>query len=102
MKKDTTKPKRPNYFQVLRLLWRIAKQHLPKQDLKPGPGPSQKSQSSSHERNLVYFVDLLPMESNLSRLVWGFEECIACGLSELAGARNMGTDFSFVVAFLWS
>jgi transposase len=43
MKKDTTKPKRPNYFQVLSLLWRIAKQHLPKQDRKPGPGRPRKA-----------------------------------------------------------
>src|SRR4030066_2187628 len=42
MKKDTIKPKSPNYRQVPRPLWRIAKQHLPKQERKPGPGRSRK------------------------------------------------------------
>ena len=42
MKKDTTKPKSPNYFRVPRKVWRIAKQHLPNQERKPGPGRSRK------------------------------------------------------------
>ena len=42
MKKDTTKPKSPNYRQVPRSVWRIAKQHLPKQERKPGPGRGRK------------------------------------------------------------
>ena len=42
MKKDTTKPKSPNYRQVPRPLWRIIKQHLPKQVRQPGPGRSRK------------------------------------------------------------
>ncbi len=42
MKKDTIKPKSPNYRQVPRRLWRIAKQHLPKQERKPGPGRNRK------------------------------------------------------------
>ena len=42
MKKDTTKPKSPNYRKVPRCVWRIAKQHLPKQERKPGAGRSRK------------------------------------------------------------
>ena len=42
MKKDTTKPKSPNYHRVPRMVWRIAKQHLPKQERKPGAGRSRK------------------------------------------------------------
>lgn len=42
MKKDTTKPKRLNYRQVPRSVWRISKRHLPKQEHKPGPGRSRK------------------------------------------------------------
>jgi len=43
MKKDTTKAKQVNFFRVPRTLWRIAKQHLPKQKRFPGPGRSRKS-----------------------------------------------------------
>lgn len=42
MKKDTTKPKSPNYRVVPRTVWRIAKQHLPKPGRQPGPGRSRK------------------------------------------------------------
>jgi transposase len=42
MKKNTTKSKSPNYHKVPRPVWRIAKQHLPKQKHKPGPGHSKK------------------------------------------------------------
>lgn len=42
MRKNTTKPKQPNYHQVPRTIWRIAKQHLPNQERRPGPGRSRK------------------------------------------------------------
>jgi len=43
VKKHTTKPKQANFFCVPRPLWRIAKQHLPKQARLPGPGRTRKS-----------------------------------------------------------
>lgn len=42
MKKNTTKPKSPNYRKVPRSVWRIAKQHLPKPIRQTGPGRSRK------------------------------------------------------------
>jgi putative transposase len=42
MKKDTTRPKSPNQHQAPQLIWRIAKQHPPKQGHKPGPGRGRK------------------------------------------------------------
>jgi putative transposase len=42
MKKDIKKPKSPNCRQVPRNVWRIVKQHLPKQEWKPGPGCNRK------------------------------------------------------------
>lgn len=54
MKKDITKPKSPKYHQVPRTMWRIAKQHLPKPN--PRPGPGRKPRPNRAVMNGLWFI----------------------------------------------
>jgi len=52
-----------------RLVWRIAKKHLPNQAEKKGPGRSRKPNHPVLNGNLVCFVDGMPMEGLGDHLV---------------------------------
>jgi putative transposase len=54
MKNNTTKPKSVKHYQVPRRLWRIAKQHLPRQKRKPGPGRNRKG--NREVLNGIWFI----------------------------------------------